>query len=166
MRNNQAIWAKTTRTVWLVMILLAISHFAKAQTARLCFTNSPGNADLVLRYTDSLPTADICVWVGRTTMADVDICFTRYSSSSSIDISLVENPTLADYRICITDNPFQADKTLSITPRITAADICVGIWDMPASFTKDIYIKGMDPAKLPLERKVAILYCLGLLKKR
>jgi hypothetical protein len=99
-------------------------------------------------------------------MADVDICFIKYPSSSSIDISLVDNPALADYRICITTNPLDADKTISITPRLTAADICVGIWDTPTSFTKDIYIKGMDSAKLPMDQKVAILYCLGLLNKK
>lgn len=158
--------AKTTSIVCVVILLLSICPIAKAQTTSLCFTNSRSNAHLAIRFTDSLPTADICVWTGSTTMADVDICFTKYSSSTSINISLVENSSLADYRIFLTTNPFEADKTISITPRMTAADICVGIWNSPASFTKDIYIKGIDSAKLPMEQKVAILYCLGLLKKR
>ena len=154
------------RIACLVILLLSIGHFSQAQTPRFCFTNSPRNAHLVLRFTDFLPAADICVWAGRTTMADVDICFIKYPSSSSIDISLVDNPALADYRICITTNPLDADKTISITPRLTAADICIGIWETPTSFTNDIYIKGTDPAKLPMDQKVAILYCLGLLNKK
>ena len=154
-----------TRSIFLLILLLFVSHYSEAQTVRLCFTNSSPKADLVLRYTDFLPTADICVWAGRTTLADVDVCFIKYPTSRSISISLVDNPALADYRIYITNDPLQAGKTISITSRMTAADICVGIWDSPTSFTRDIYIKGTDPANLLMEQKVAILYYLGALNK-
>ena len=158
--------AKKFTFAFLVILLLFAEQYSRAQTIKLCFNNSSLSADLVLRFTDFLPAADICVWTGRTTMADVDICFVKNPSSSSIDISIVDSPGLADYTICMNGTPFSADKTIAITSSLTAADVCVGIWSYPTSFTKDIYIKGIDAEKLPLEKKVAILYCLGLLRKR
>ena len=131
----------------------------------MCFTDSPTSADLVIRFTDFLPMADICVWTGTTTMADVDVCFVKYSTSSSIDVTLASSPSLADYSICTSGTPLNADATIAITPRLTAADVRVGIWSSPASFTKDICIKGVNVDKLTTEQKVAILYCLGLVRK-
>ena len=147
-------------------MLLFPGYYSKAQTAKVCFTDSPTSADMVIRFTDFLPRADICVWTGTTTIADVDICFVKYSTSSSIDVTLVSSPYLADYSICTAGTPLNADATIAITSRITAADVCVGIWSSPASFTKDICIRGVDADKLTIEQKVAILYCLGLLRKR
>lgn len=146
-------------------VLAFLSLTLSARPIKLCFTNYPSLADITLCYTNSVALADISVWVGMAGFTDVDVCFVSMPTAYSIDIELVDNPVLADGTICLTDYTALADKTLCITSSAGLADICLGVWDVPTAFTKDIYIKGVDPKRLSLKTKIAVVYSLGLLKK-
>ena len=137
-------------------VLAFLSLTLSARPIKLCFTNYPSL---------SVALADISVWVGMAGFTDVDVCFVSMPTAYSIDIELVDNPVLADGTICLTDYTALADKTLCITSSAGLADICLGVWDVPTAFTKDIYIKGVDPKRLSLKTKIAVVYSLGLLKK-
>lgn len=155
-----------TRKHVLLVLFTLISLTTNAQPIRICFTTSPALANITLAFTSSPVLADLCVWAGRGGFTDVDVCFVSSPNATSIDIDIVDNATLADGAICITNYTTLADKTLCVTSSPVLADICLGIWDSPTAFTKDIYIKGIDPKRLSMETKVAIVYSLGLLKKK
>ncbi len=151
---------------WFLSITLALLSLAlNAQTIKFCFTSSPVLADGVIFYSKYPSLADFSVWAGISGYTDVDVCFVSKPNSTSIDIELVDTPLLAEHSLCITNNRALADITLCITSSIGLADVCLGLWDTPAGFTKDIYIKGINPKELSLETKIAIVYCLGLLEK-
>ena len=155
-------WIKKALFVFVFAIL---SFTLSARPIKLCFTNYPSLADMTFCFTNSVALADLSVWVGMAGFTDVDVCFVSMPTAYSIDIDLVDSPVLADGTICITDYTALADKTLCITTSAGLADICLGVWDVPTAFTKDIYIKGIDPKRLSVKAKIAIVYSLGLLKK-
>lgn len=155
-----------TKRVLLFFLLTLLSFTLSARPVQLCFTTYPALADITLCYTNSFALADFSVWVGRAGFTDVDVCFVSMPTASSIDIELVDSPALADGTICLTDYSALADKTLYITSNAGIADICLGLWDSPTAFTTDIYIKGIDHKRLSTKAKIAIVYSLGLLKKK
>lgn len=152
------------KSLFLVLFLISCI-FTNARTVTLCFTDKPLLADVTIGFTSSAVLADICIWVGTGSFTDVDVCFVDRPLPSSIDIKIVNTPALADATICLTDKLILADKSLSIVSNIGIADICLGLWNSPNSFTKDIYIEGINPKRLSNEAKVSIVYALGLLKK-
>ena len=150
----------------LLALFVVISTLGNAISVSLCFTKYSAIADVTIGFYTNSVLADTCVWIGTGGFTDVDVCFVESPLANSIDIQLVDNPTFADVSVCLTDQTVLADKTFCITSSIALADICLGIWDAPMSFTKDIYIKDVDPNRLSKEAKVAIVYALGLLKKK
>ena len=141
-------------------------HTANAQPISLCFTDNYITAELTLGFTDSVIASDLSVWTGVFGTTDLDVCFVDHPLPGSVDIILEKTPLLADATIYITDNLILADKTISITSNIAIADYIIGIWPNPTSFTKDIYIKDIEPNKLSIKYKIAILYCLGLIREK
>ena len=153
------------KKVLFLVLFVTVSTITNARTISLYFTNNSAVADLTIGFSTSSILADLCVWIGTGSFTDVDVCFVERPLAGSIDIQLVDNPGLADISICLTDKTVLANKTFCLTSSITLADICIGVWNSPMSFTKDIYIKNIDPERLSPEAKVAIVYALGLLEK-
>ena len=153
------------KVLFLVLFVIA-STITNARTISMCLTTNSAVADITIGFSSNSVLADMCVRIGTGAFTDVDVCFVERPNASSIDIQLVNNPSLADVTICLTEQTILANKTFCITSSITLADICLGIWDSPKSFTKDIYIKDIDPKRLSKEAKVAVVYALGLLKKK
>lgn len=79
---------------------------------------------------------------------------------------MVSSPALAANTIGIIDHIVLAGKSICITGVPGIADICVGLWDSPTGFTKNIYLEGVDAQKLSTQEKLAIISALGLLKKK
>lgn len=148
-------------------ILLLLMHISKANSKdiSLCFTDLCPLADISICFTDIATLADICVWIGNSSFTKVDVCFTKHQTSNSINIKLVNSSVLADKTIGFTSLATIADKTICITNTAGIADVCIGIYDYPTPFTKEIYVRDINPGTLSKEAKVAILYALGMINK-
>ena len=154
------------KRVVLILYFVSFAIVATAKPIKLCFTESSAYANITYAFTDHVALADVNVWIGKGGFTDVDVCFTNSMVNGSISVEVVSSPALADYTIGIIDNIVLANKSICITELAGIADICVGLWDSPTGFTKNIYIKGQDPQKLSTQEKLAIISALGLLKKK
>ncbi len=154
------------RKIVLALCLLLSAIAVKAQPTKIYLTESPASADVTYAFTKTSINADVKVWIGQSVYSDIDVCFVNRPWSNSIDVELVSSQTLADVSICLSGSPAFADKTICITDVFAYADICISLWNYPSTFTKEIYVKGVDPNKLSKEAKVAILHVLGLLNKK
>ena len=150
----------------LSVLFVIASTIINARPINMCFTSNSVGAELTLFFLSSPLLADLSVWVGTEVHKDVNVCFVEKPLPNSIDIQLVDNPSQADVAICLTKHTFFENTSIYITSGFTFADFYLGLWDSPQSFTKNIYIRDIDHKKLSKEAKVAIVYALGLLKKK
>lgn len=148
-----------------ILLLLAPNLHAQSHV-KWFITDNPTLADLSIGLTDNAMESDINVWVGLSVTNDVNIAFVYLPSASTIDVELVNNASSADATLYITNNTTIADKSVCITTNPFIADIKIGFPEFPGVFTKNIYVKNIDPTKLSIRDKVIIAYALGLLKKK
>ena len=156
---------KCKKRFGLTVMMLLFTTMLNAQPKVLCFTDNSLIADLTLGFSNTIIEADLTVCLTSSSLSAIDVCFLSSPTLSSIDIELTNNSLYADKKICLTNNTLIADKTIRITTYSISSDFNVCLRDTPSISSKDIYVKGVDPKRLSVEAKVAILYVLGLLKK-